>query len=149
MQLTRVRRLIVPLLLLLAMPGLAGTVSAQAMVSPAASVASRLGSIETPIVSVYDYSAVSDPEGLLGLQGQYTSKAYFRDNSSVEGFVEVFSTANDARIRKAALDQVGGTDPFSGDYVVVAGPVVLRLFGATESAATGYTQRLGRLLRTP
>lgn len=136
------RRYITLLLLsLFAMAAVSAPVFAQAAVSPAANIASRLGSVDNPIVNVYDYTQANDPEGLLGLPGAYTSKAYFRDYSGVEGLVEVFSNSTDALSRKAMLDQAG-----AGPAVVV-GPVVLRVFGGTYAQQDAYTQRLRSLLR--
>jgi hypothetical protein len=151
MQLTWARRFITLLLLcLLATPAMAAPVFAQAMVSPGANIASRLGSVDDAIVAVYDYTQLTDPEGLLGLPGAYTSKAYFRDSYGIEGLVEVFTTNGDARLRKATLDQAQlGVDPSVAEYVIAVGPVVLRLFGTTDVQQYAYYQRLTRLLRVP
>jgi hypothetical protein len=114
---------------------------AQASASPAANIASRLGSRDNPIVSVYDYNQANDPEGLLGLPGAYTSKAYFIDANSVEGYVEAFRTTADARVRKATLDQS------AAGYSVAVGQVVLRVNGGSDSQ-DAYRRRLESLLKT-
>ena len=144
MQLTLARRLIpLPLLLvcLVAAPALAGEAHAQAVASPAATIAYRLGSVDNPIVNVLDITQANDSDGLLGLPGAYTSKAYFKDSEGIEGLVEVFTTTSEARIRAATL---------SGDsteYAVAVGTAVLRLFGSAEVQQDTYTQRLKTMLR--
>jgi hypothetical protein len=144
MQLTFARRLI-PLLLLclVAAPALAAPAHAQAVASPAATIAYRLGSFDNPIVSVFDFTQANDSDGLLGLPGAYASKAYFKDSGGIEGLVEVFNTTTDARFRAATL---GGD---SAEYATAVGLVVLRLFGSTDVQQYTYTQRLKTMLRVP
>src|SRR5437016_2360677 len=77
---------------------------AQAAISPAASIAGQLGTPYSAILSVSDFTAVTDPDGLLGAPGQYIAKARFTDSADVSGDVEVFATARDARTRLGSLN---------------------------------------------
>jgi len=79
----------------------------QAAVSPAARVVAQLVIPSAWIVSLTDYTMRSDPSGLLGLPGQYVSKARFYDSDGVVGNVEVFATVTDRARREAALRATG------------------------------------------
>ncbi len=77
--------------------------SAAPTISPAAAIAAQLSS---NVVSLTDYTATTDPEQLLGIPGQYTSKAGFTDLYHVVGVVEVFDTPGDLANRLFQLRAV-------------------------------------------
>jgi hypothetical protein len=85
------------------------TLFAQAAVSPAAMIAGQLATPGFTITSVSDYTALTDPDGLLGAPGQYIARAGFIDSTGVVGLtgvtgdVEVFASARDAKTRLNGL----------------------------------------------
>jgi hypothetical protein len=114
-------------------------VSASAAVSPAALIAQQLVAPGQVILTVADYTAQNDPDGLLGLPGQYVSKAQFQDSANVSGYVEVFSTARDAASRMVVLRGAAATGQ-EIDSLPTGSTVVLRLFNVTEYSAPAYQQ---------
>jgi hypothetical protein len=112
----------------------------QATVSQAATIASRLGTSDNPIVAVVDVTPYTDPEQLLGIAGQYVSKAYFRDSTGLDGAVEVFSSAADAQYRMETQLEYR-----YDELDLVRGAVVVRLFYASIDQNNAYEQRLTRL----
>jgi hypothetical protein len=100
--------------------GLPGATFAQSAVSPAAVIAGQMTTPDSTIVSVSDFTPATDPDLLLGAPGQYVAKARFLDSAGVQGDVEVFANARDARARLAGL--AGGQE-----IDVTQGLVVLRL----------------------
>jgi len=144
---TRLTRLRNTAIALLALPVLLGIlvleVAAaplnQASVSAAATIASRLGTADNPITAVVDVTPYTDPDQLLGLPGQYVSKAYFRDTNNLDGVVEVFATAADASSRKATLEYA------FDERDVIRGAVLVRLFFATVDQQDAYERRMTRL----
>jgi hypothetical protein len=92
---------------LVTVPGTTAGPADQAAVSPAARVVAQLVIPFTSIVSLTDYTMRSDPDGLLGLPGQYVSKARFYDSDGAAGNVEVFATLTDRTRREAALRATG------------------------------------------
>jgi hypothetical protein len=82
-------------------------------------------------VSASAYDAKTDPNGLLGRQGQYTSKVNWgsigtTDDAEQRSSIEVFPNAGDAQAR---LDYVKGfSGTFVGDgYDYLTGSALLRL----------------------
>src|SRR5438105_1698504 len=69
----------------------------------AAMIAEQLATPSTVILRVSDFTITTDPDGLLGVPGQYVAKAQFTDSAGVTGDVEVFANARDARTRLSAL----------------------------------------------
>lgn len=86
-----------------------------------------------PVGEYADFSATSDPEGLLGKPGQYTSRTTFADidilpmtepYATVQdgGAVEVFASEADAQARLAAVKAANPTE-----RVYLEGTALLRL----------------------
>jgi len=98
---------------------------AQAAISPAASIAGQLGTPGDTILSVVDFTTVTDPDGLLGAPGQYIAKARFTDSAGISGDVEVFANARDARTR---LGSLAGAAAVGQEVDTAQGLVILRLY---------------------
>jgi len=101
------------------------TLFAQAAISPAASIAGQLGTPFSTILGVSDFTAVTDPDGLLGAPGQYIAKARFTDSAGISGDVEVFANARDARTR---LGSLAGASAVGQEVDVPEGLVIVRLY---------------------
>jgi hypothetical protein len=98
--------------------------------SPAAQIIVQLG---RPVLR--DYDTVTDPDQLLGLPGQYFSRAAFD-----EGSVEVFSTAADRDGRIHYLASTSTDLLYQADYA--AGRVLLRVSATAGPRADGYGRQL-------
>ncbi len=105
-----------------------------------------------PVTAVEVYTEGNDPDGLLGRQGLYTSKAAFRDATVQDqdaanqfavvngGGVAVFESAANAEKRMRLLNTGK-----SGEHVTTAGPVLLRLSPAmAPSEVAAYERSLQR-----
>jgi hypothetical protein len=68
------------------------------------------------------YTAVTDPNHLLGRQGGYTSKINWPNGS-----IEVFSTPAEAQKRETYLQALAGL-PFGDGYDYLVGTCLLRIF---------------------
>jgi hypothetical protein len=101
------------------------TTFAQAAVSPAAIVAGQLGTPGRTILSVSDFTVQTDPDLLLGAPGQYIARARFVDTAGVQGDVEVFANARDARTHLGAL---AGAVTAGQEVDVTEGLVLVRLY---------------------
>jgi hypothetical protein len=129
--------------------GLIGASVVQAQsTSPAAGVVLELQS-QLNIVALEDLTAATDPDGLLGRPGAYTSKATFHDplhdptTGQPSGAVEVFGSSRDRDTRRAALSSSGEVD------LAVGGTGLLRLYPAIaqqSQAVAAYRATLGSLL---
>jgi hypothetical protein len=125
-----------------ASPGTAPPSSAQASCSGSAAVlTARMKAAGLPITGLIVYNATTDPNHLLGRQGEYTSKDAWVDRAAVAagagspssdpggtefgGGIEVFSTAADAQARLALLKAL--RPPFGDGYDYLAGSAILRL----------------------
>jgi hypothetical protein len=112
----------------------------------AAGVVDRLKAAGLPIASVTVFDAASDPNGLLGRPGQYTSKANWTDSklgvdlqADNNGTVEVFATEADAKARKEYVDAISKDMPLVGYYTYRSGVYVLRItFDVTPDQAKQY-----------
>lgn len=85
-------------------------------------IATKLG-----LRNVFAYNAQTDPNGLLGRQGEYTSKINWGASTSEDSnnSIEVFFTAADAKARLAYLQ--GFRPPFGDGYDQLKGVYLLRL----------------------
>jgi hypothetical protein len=99
-------------------------------ISPAAQIIVQLG---RPVER--DYNATTDPEGLLGLPGQYVARATFADGS-----VEVFSTPADRDGRAQYLANTSTDLLYVADYST--GSVLLRVSVAAQAQADRYGRQL-------
>jgi hypothetical protein len=104
----------------------AGCSSAGAVpASPAAGLIAQLMKIE----GIVRYTALTDPNHLLGRQAEYTSKAswgrYAHDTASGGGSIEVFPTVANAQARFAYLKAF--QPPIGDGYDYVTGTAILRL----------------------
>jgi hypothetical protein len=114
---------------------------AQAAVSPAANVAGQLVIPGSTILSVSDFTAATDPDLLLGAPGQYIAKARFIDSAGVQGDVEVFANARDARTRTLGL---AGAAAAGQELDVQQGLVLVRFYNLVGDAAQPYRDALAR-----
>ncbi|MBV9544552.1 MAG: hypothetical protein JOY61_09245 [Chloroflexi bacterium] len=128
------------LITMLAVLGLPATTGAQALVSQAAVLAGKMATAGQTITSVVDLTGQTDPDGLLGLNGEYVAKAQFADTAGVTGYVEVFNNARDANARRATLAANNG-----GETDIVNGAVVLRVMQPSADA-TAYATAVGAAL---
>lgn len=98
---------------------------AQVPATPAAGAIARGMGLSGVVV----YTATTDPNHLLGRQGEYTSKAswagYANDNASGGGSIEVFANVADAQARLTYLQAF--KPPFGDGYDYLAGTALLRL----------------------
>ena len=117
------------------------TTSAMPAVSPAAVIAGQLVTSDTVILTVSDYTAPTDPDGLLGLAGEYIAKAQFADSADVNGYVEVFGNTRDATTRMLSLSGAMATGQ-EIDFQPNQSPVVLRLFNVSQGGAQAYRNAL-------
>ncbi len=78
-----------------------------------------------------DYTATNDPDGLLGLPGQYTAKAAFGQGDVPAGYVEVFDTFGDRASRARRLQQQSNTETD-----ISSGKILLRLLPAQKHGDT-------------
>ena len=86
-----------------------------ASVSQAMAVAQQLRDAD----QLVEISAVTDPDGLLGLPGMYASKVgYFDVALNVNGYVEVFPTSLDRDSRSSTLNRTRETDFELGTVLV-------------------------------
>ena len=109
-----------------------------AAASPGASAAAAIASQLNPnLTSLTDYTEYSDPEHLLGLPGQYTSKAQFADNNQVIGIVEVFASHDDLNSRVATLEF--GLTSQEVDLQSPKSTVLVRLFASDSDAQARAT----------
>jgi hypothetical protein len=116
--------------------------SAQASCGGSAAVlTARMKAAGLPITGLIVYNATTDPNHLLGRQGEYTSKDAWVDPAAVTagagspssdpggtefgGGIEVFSTVADAQARLAYLKAF--RPPFGDGYDYLAGSAILRL----------------------
>jgi hypothetical protein len=117
--------------------------------SPAGVVVAQLQT-SLPLTLVADFTADSDPEHLLGLSGQYISKAAFVDSSIAAstangptGIVEVFSSPSELNVRYAVVSTRAG----SLEHDIASGTVLLRLVGSTpDSALLQYQTALSNVV---
>ena len=86
-----------------------------------------------------DYTLETDPDQLLGLPGQYTSRAVFAGGS-----VEVFSSPADRDVRWRSLADTSGEWLYRADFNTAS--VLLRLSGSAFDDVSA--NRLGRQLRS-
>lgn len=83
-----------------------------------------------------DYTVDTDPDQLLGLAGQYTSKATFR-----YGSVEVFATPRDRDLRADRLQQQSDSYLYRANFT--RGSILLRLEPWLDwETANAYGRRL-------
>jgi len=105
--------------------------------SPSMSAAAQIvrqlhGSIPT-VQLITEYNSTTDPDGLLGLPGQYTAKVQFADGNTLTGYVEVFDTASD---RASRVDALLPLSQSGSEKDVSSGKLLLRLIpSATASPA--------------
>ena len=112
-----------------------------AQTASAESLAARLKAAGLPVGHLIAYTAVTDPNHLLGRQGGYTSKVAWQDPRAISagagdpasdpggtefgGGIEVFPTASGAQAR---YQELRGIQPPLGDgYDYLSGNAVLRL----------------------
>ena len=116
----------------------APSTAAPARPASAAALAARLRAAGLPVRHLIVYTAVTDPNHLLGRQGGYTSKVAWvdpraarqdagdtRGSIGLGGGIEAFPTAEGARTRYEYLR--GFQAPFGDGYDYLAGTAVLRL----------------------
>jgi hypothetical protein len=108
--------------------------SASSLASPSANlIAQRMGLDRQP--GYVAYTATTDPNHLLGRQGEYTSKVNWGSDGTDQtaatgGSIEVFADAADAQARLQYLQAF--KPPFGDGYDYLTGTALLRL-------AAGYT----------
>jgi len=117
----------------------------------------RVGPAQPSVV----FTAETDPNGLLGRPGGYTSKATFVDDRidvsqvvdnqpgavDLGGSVEVFENAAGARQRADYVEQVTQALPAFAEYDYVFGPVLLRVSGQlTPGQAAAYEAALAEIV---
>jgi len=137
--------------------GAAQGASGTATAAPKATqVVLKLKSSGLPIGKYKTYSASTDPNHLLGRQGQYTGKVNFRDarlkdglstfDVSAGGSIEVFKSRSDALRRFKYVKAVTQSSSFLVEYDYLEGLVFLRLSSTlTPAQAKKYEAALRRL----
>lgn len=112
-----------------------------------------------PVRLTADYTASTDPNGLLGRPSGYRSKVNFadaridpsagatRDDLMLGGSVEVWPDGAGALKRARYIAAIGA--PIANEYDYVAGPVLLRVSGnLTPAQAAPYAHALTKVLGT-
>lgn len=104
-----------------------------------------------PVVSFTRYNANDDPDGLLGTNGGYTSRADFRDKtvSDVKGIIEVYASARDATLRMNAMEfaRMQSNEPVPEEQLFCYDNVLMRLPEPfTEEQGIRYEDALRRIL---
>ena len=94
-------------------------VSSSTICGPAGAVARRMG-----IENITVYTAVTDPNHLLGRQGEYTSKVEWSADGEISG-IEAFADAPDAQLRYAYLRAF--RPPIGDGYDYLYRAAILRL----------------------
>lgn len=128
----------------------------------AASLARSLKAAGLPITQLIVYTTKTDPNHLMGRQGEYTSKVAWVDPAAVRagagspssdrggtefgGGIEVFPTAASARARY--IDLRGFQPPFGDGYDYLAGTAILRLSQYLQPAAAHRYERAFRQAAT-
>jgi hypothetical protein len=98
------------------------------------------------VISIYGVDASNDPDQLIGLPGQYVSKAGLIDDrvSSSDVYVEVFDTRADRAARLVALQ--GSAARAAPETYISLDRVLLRLpSGLTPQAIDAYRNALNGL----
>lgn len=107
--------------------------------STALSIIQALQRDGQPIGAYEDYNLYTDPNGLMGRTGGYTSKVNFQDTRlerletadfavSDGGSVEFFTSSKDLQARVQYLDHLQQTDPdFEIEWMFIRGTALLRL----------------------
>lgn len=84
-----------------------------------------------PVISFKRYTSKDDPDGLLGTNAGYTSRADFKDKNVADamGIIEVYASAKDAQMRLSAMEfelaRSGGS--LDGTQVFLYDNVMMRL----------------------
>jgi hypothetical protein len=102
------------------------------------------------ILAIYPVDMTMDPDQLLGLPGQYTSKAGLTDERvrSADAYVEVFATRADRAARLVTLQK--STQSTSQESYLAVDRVLLRLpSGFTPEAIADYRGLLNSLCVQP
>ena len=107
-----------------------------ASLSQAANVVYQLQYYRDGVSLLADLTPSTDPERLVGLPGQYLSRAVFTDarasNGEINGIVEVFEYPVDLRRRRSTMKR------FPDEIDVVSGTILLRLLGVSTDYAEYY-----------
>lgn len=102
-----------------ALPATSPAASPSVICGPADMVVRRMG-----IKNITAYTAVTDPNHLLGRQGEYTSKVEWSTDEEASG-IEAFSNAADAQLRYAYLRAF--RPPIGDGYDYLYRAAILRL----------------------
>src|SRR5262245_20926624 len=133
---------------------LVATTAGRAVAAPSISPAATIAAAVSPnVVNLNDFTATSDPDQLLGLPGQYTSKATFTDLDHLVGTVEVFARPEDLAGRLFQLQAVRGSASQEIDLPADANDpnarVLLRLWvpaGSPAGTAQSYANAFNAAL---
>ncbi|MBV9582426.1 MAG: hypothetical protein JO057_27895 [Chloroflexi bacterium] len=109
--------ILVPASLAVAVPA---DLRAQVSSSSAAAVVLQLQAAIPTVALTTDFTSATDPDGNLGVPGQYMAKAQFSDSSAspaIVGYVEVFATASDVA-RSSTNTMPGETNLAQGRVLV-------------------------------
>lgn len=136
-----------------------GTAVAEAMQktpATASEVANALAAQNLPIENVTVLTETTDPNELLGRPNQYTSKVFFYDHrhpqegdEGNQNTIEVFATADDAKVRHDYVAAVTKGVAIATQYQVLRGPVLVRLDKALlPSEVDGYRAAVEKAVPT-
>ena len=80
-----------------------------------------------PLRELEFFTAVSDPQKLLGKPNQYTEKASWRTTEKIVHAVEGFASENDLQARKTAIEAAAKSATSSAEYVYAHKNILLRI----------------------
>lgn len=112
-------------------------------------IVEQLQSFGFPIIDIVTYDEDSDPEGLLGVDGEYTSKTSFTDSrgsQSLSCSIEVFANADDATTRSLYL-QSSSASSFYAPAVYAFDNIIMILDGGlSPSDLSAYEDALAAVI---
>jgi hypothetical protein len=122
----------------------AASSSATAVSAPAASLARAMQARGVKITGLVVYDAKTDPNNLMGRQGEYTSKVEWPpkpgdDMKSAFDSIEAFGNLEDAQARLDYLKAFRA--PFGDGYDYLAGTAILRLSAEHTPAEAAVMER--------
>ncbi|MDO4541548.1 MAG: hypothetical protein Q4C00_01790 [Bacillota bacterium] len=111
-----------------------------------------VGQLQTSGFAIIDtetYDENTDPEGLLGQDGAYTSKTVFTDSSSSQSLgcsIEVFANSEDASMRKENLEMSASSSFFAPTIYNYENVVMVLDQGLSGNVISEYEQALVAIL---